>query len=93
MSQEGSRQCPSDIRRTLTYDYDTPGEELLTPTHLIYVRRITSLPESLEVEDDIGCNRRYRYVNERLQHFWKRWRREYLTDLRESHDCKAKKVV
>ena len=79
--------------RPLTYDYDTPGEEVLTPAHLIYGRRLTSLPQSPEVEDDIGCNRRYRYVTERLQHFWKRWRREYLTDLRESHDCNAKKVV
>ena len=40
--------------RPLTYDYDTPGEEVLTPTHLIYGRRLTSLPESPEVEDDIG---------------------------------------
>ena len=79
--------------RPLTYDYDNPGEEVLTPAHLIYGRRLTSLPESPEVEDDIGCNRRYRYVTERLQHFWKRWRREYLTNLRESHDCNAKKVV
>ena len=81
--------------RPLTYDYDNKGEEVLTPTHLIYGRRLTSLPESPEVEDNIGCNRRYRYVNERLQHFSKRWRREYLTNLREreSHDCNAKKVV
>ena len=40
--------------RPLTYDYDTPGEKVLTPTHLIYGRRLTSLPESPEVEDDIG---------------------------------------
>ena len=43
--------------RPLTYDYDTLGEEVLTPTHLIYGRRLTSLPESPEVEDDIGYNR------------------------------------
>ena len=49
--------------RPLTYDYDTLGEEVLTPTHLIYGRRLTSLPESPEVEDDIGYNKRYRYVN------------------------------
>ena len=41
----------------------------------------------------LSCKRRYRYVNERLRHFWKRWHREYLTDLRESHDCNAKKAA
>ena len=66
---------------------------MLTPAHLIYGRRLTSLPESPKVDDDIGCTRRYRYVNERLQHFWKRWRREYLTDLRENLDCNAKRTV
>lgn len=70
--------------RPLTYDYDSPNDEVLTPAHLMYGRRLTPLPESQEVEEDISCNRRYRYVNERLQHFWKRWHREYLTDLRES---------
>ena len=79
--------------RPLTYEYDTPGEEVLTPAHLMYGRRLASLPESPEVVDDIGCNRRYRYVNEKLQNFWKRWHREYLADLRESHDCNAKKAV
>lgn len=78
--------------RPLTYEYDTPGEEMLTPAHLMYGRKLTSLPESSEVVDDIGCSRRYRYVNERLQHFWKRWHREYLAGLRESHDCNAKTV-
>ena len=79
--------------RPLTYDYDSPNDEVLTPAHLMYGRRLTSLPESQEVEEDISCNRRYMYVNERLQHFWKRWHREYLTDLRESHDCTAKKTA
>ena len=28
-------------------------------------------------------------MNLKLQHFWKRWQREYLTDLRESHDTQC----
>ncbi len=79
--------------RPLTYDYDNPSEEVLTPAHLIFGRRLTTLPESREVEEDIGCKRRYRYVNERLEHFWRRWHKEYLTDLRESHDCNANKAA
>ena len=31
-------------------------------------------------------------MNERLEHFWTRWHREYLTDLRESHNCNAKRA-
>ena len=78
--------------RPLTYDYDIPGEEVLTPAHLMYGRRLTTLPGSQEVEEDISCRKRYRHVNERLEHFWRRWHREYLTDLRESHNCNAERA-
>ena len=78
--------------RPLTYDYDIPGEEVLTLAHLMYGRRLTTLPGSQEVEEDISCRKRYKYVNERLEHFWRRWHREYLTDLRESHNCNAKRA-
>ena len=54
---------------------------------MIYGRRLQSLPEVTEEEDESEstCTRRYKYLNQKLQHFWKRWQREYLTDLRESH--------
>ena len=58
---------------------------------LIHGRRITTLPD-LQGDDDeeeVGITRRYRYLSKRLQHFWRRWRREYLTGLRKSHDWKA----
>ena len=58
----------------------------------MYGRRLTTLPGSQQVEEDISCRKRYRHVNERLQHFWTRWHREYLTDLRESHNCNAKRA-
>ena len=79
--------------RPLTYDYDNPTEgEVLTPAHLLYGRRLLSLPEQPREEDDeaeTSYRRRYKYVNETLQHFWKKWQREYLANLRESHDCNA----
>ena len=78
--------------RPLTYDYGIPGEEVLTPAQLMYGRRLTTLPGSQEVEEDITCRKRYRHVNERLEHFWRRWHREYLTDLRESHNCNVKRT-
>ena len=62
--------------RPLTYDYDNPYEgEVLTPAHLLYGRRLLSLPEEPREEDDeteTSYRRRYKYINETLQHFWKK---------------------
>ena len=70
---------------------------MLTPSHLIYGRRIKSLPdEVIEPEDVVGeaeCSTRFKYLSARLSHFWNRWRREYLTNLREFHRCKAQNKI
>ena len=55
----------------LTYDYQEEGEEILTPSHLMFGRRIKTMPDEV------------------LAHFWNRWRREYLTNLREFHRNKV----
>ena len=67
---EGTLNC-----RPLTYEYNNPEGEVLTPAHLIYGRRLQSLPEVTEEEDESesNCARRYKYLNQKLQHFWKRW--------------------
>lgn len=75
--------------RPLTYN-----DNNLTPPHLIYGRRIQSLPEVLESEEEFGessatYTRRHKYLAKKLQHFWKRWQREHLTALRESHESKT----
>ena len=38
-----------------------------------------------EEESETGLLRRFRYLAKLRIHFWNRWRREYLTDLREHH--------
>ena len=48
---------------SLTYKYNIPGREVLTPAHLMYRRRRATLPGSQEVEKDIRCRKRNRHVN------------------------------
>ena len=79
--------------RPLTYDYDEVNGEVLTPSQLIYGRRINSLPDRV-VEgnpEEISSRERYKYVTTKLLHFWNRWKWEYLVDLREFHRSNARK--
>ena len=75
--------------RPLTYQYDEPGVDVLTPSHLIYGRRIKGMPDDIVESDDYtgnnACEKRFRYLTMWLRHFWNRWRREYLANLREFH--------
>ncbi len=79
--------------RPLTYEYDEAEEEVLTPSHLIYGRRLKTLPDDIVEPDDAmgedNCSSRFKYLSTRLQHFWNRWRKEYLASLREFHRCKS----
>ena len=81
--------------RPLTYvssDIDDP--EPITPSHLLYGRRIIPLPQCTvqddEVNDpDFGDTSELRQKAKRqamvIRHFWSRWKNEYLTALRETH--------
>lgn len=87
--------------RPLSYISTDDIEEPLTPSHLIVGRRILNLPDNLshmwDLEDteftldsDQATNR-VKHLNNILNHFWNRWRREYLSELREVHSNTAKK--
>ena len=76
--------------RPLTYVFDEM-EEPLTPSHLIVGRRILSVPsrsssdEVGQTEETVTLTRRAKFLQRTLDHFWNRWRSEYLTQLREYH--------
>ena len=81
--------------RPLSYVSATDIEEPLTPSHLIVGRKILSLPDYLGYVCDPGdedfevsasqLTKRMKHLASVLNHFWKRWRSEYLNELRESH--------
>ena len=76
--------------RPWTYVSAEDLEEPLIPFHLMFGRRIMSLPDHLLEDDDDEdfsgqvLNNRLMYLNRTLDSFWKRWR-EYLLELRETH--------
>ena len=74
---------------------DLRDPEPITPAHLLCGKRITTLPhctmELDELDDpDFGdvsdLRRRARAQALIVKHFWTRWKREYLTALRETHN-------
>jgi hypothetical protein len=77
--------------RPLTYTSTKDRKEPVTSSHLMHGRRLLSLPAQHEVEDiDWGATskdiaKRKRYLASPLDHFWKRWKTEYLLELREAH--------
>ena len=82
--------------RPLTHDYNEEEHEVLTPSHLIFGRRIQSMPDEIAEEpekNESSCSERFRYLTMKLAHFWKRWRNEYLVNLHEFHRAKAGHVV
>ena len=79
--------------RPLTYVSDEMRDPL-TPSQLVIGRRLLSSNGSAKqpsggdhtVRD---LSRREKYLNAVLSHFWKRWQKEYLTELRIHHNCNS----
>lgn len=76
--------------RPLTYvEDDTSGASyVLSPSHLIYGRKITSAPNDSHFEvisSNDTLTRRARQQKHLLSQFTRQWRKEYLIGLRENH--------
>ena len=88
--------------RPLSYISAEDMEEPLTPSHLLIGRKVLSLPDNLGYSCDPGdedfdidstqLTRRMKHLSNTLNHFCKRWRNEYLAELRESHRQLLKKA-
>ncbi|XP_065052684.1 uncharacterized protein LOC135681942 [Rhopilema esculentum] len=78
--------------RPLTYVFEELDSEPLTPSHLIFGRRLVTLPDNAKDinSNDASYSRRYKYLLKNLDHFWNRWRTEYLVNLREQHKLSGK---
>ena len=79
--------------RPLSYVTSEDLDEPITPSHLLIGRRILSVPDNLCYSDDdetyevtrAVLTKRMKYIGRTLDHFWERWRSEYLLELREAH--------
>jgi len=84
-------------RPLTTVPTDMNDPDPITPAHLLYGRKIVCVPYYMTPEDvltdpdfgDTEINSRAKKQAALLQHFWTRWRREYLTGLREFHHAQA----
>ena len=75
--------------RPLSYVSSEDLEEPLTPSHLLCGHRVLSLPDPVvDGEEAIQSTSRHdvtRRVSKILTDFWRRWRTEYLLELRDAH--------
>ena len=77
--------------RPLTYLYPESLEEPLTPSHLLTGRRTLQfrMPRRDDEEEcnqsDSKLHRRATYLGKLLNHYHRRWKSEYLVNLREQH--------
>ncbi len=87
--------------RPLLYISSLDIEEPLTPSHLLVKRRMLNLQHDLDSvpdpnDEDFEINasqltKRMKHLANLIDHFWKQWRPEYLSELRERHQYQAKK--
>ncbi|XP_064469845.1 uncharacterized protein LOC135384579 [Ornithodoros turicata] len=76
--------------RPLTFLPSTPDEPIaLTPAHLLIGRTLTALLSGPVTtgppSSAVSLRERWRHLQRLADHFWRRWKREYLLELRSAH--------
>ncbi|CAK1589278.1 unnamed protein product [Parnassius mnemosyne] len=56
----------------------------LTPSHFLIGEPLTALPDVSLLDENPNRLTRWRWIQQSVQHFWKRWSREYLHHLQQS---------
>ena len=72
--------------RPLCAVYEDDYEDVLTPNHLTFGRRLETTSDGkpeIHIGKGVGLQKRKRFIDTLVDHFWNRWRKEYVTSLRE----------
>ena len=68
--------------RPLTHVSTDPTDlEALTPNHFLIGRACPQLPPGVFTDGDLSSRRRWRHSQRLVDHFWRRWKKEYLPTL------------
>lgn len=77
--------------RPLTYTYNELTDEVLTPNHLIYGKRLNEQCTENIVSDNSSYSSRYNNMSKLIEHFKGRFEKEYLAELRVRHSTQRLK--
>lgn len=69
---------PLTVLSTDPFDFSA-----LTPSHFLIGRPLTSIPHPQVLERDVSCAERYKRIEYIRQHFWARFRDEYISTLQQ----------
>ena len=71
--------------RPLGVLYDDDMEQILTPNHLLFGRKLNleNVRSDFNLENKVELKKYVNHINNLLTHFWNRWRSEYVPSLRE----------
>ena len=76
--------------RPLIYVYDDVNQEVLTPNKLLFGRNLEPNAPNFDVQVETDLSKRKKYTETILDHWWNRWKTDYLTELREYQKIKYK---
>ena len=77
--------------RSLTHLYPDTTETPLTPNNLVFARFLNHTSSNdRSINDKVFVEGEIQKLSRLMEHFWDRWRKEYVVNLREYHSTKQK---